>query len=281
MAKVSICIPAYNNAEKITRLLESIQMQEYKDYEVIVTDDSEGDGVARVVKGYEFAAYYHNAERRGPTANCNEAVMKSTGSFIKVMHHDDWFTTSHSLFRLVEALEREPDAALAFCATVQVNGGRQYERCISDQDLHRYERDYRTVFIRNQIGAPSAVIYRRPDGAEALFDEKLMWLVDSELYLRLLERGGKLVSVPEHLVSIGMDADQVTNTCMEDRQLQAREYEYVFLKHRLYRQKECRRFYTRKMLLLGQERYLETNRKYLKISEILFEKIRVKRQNGK
>lgn len=43
MVKVSICIPAYNNGQAVRRLLSSVEKQTFKDYEVIITDDSAGE----------------------------------------------------------------------------------------------------------------------------------------------------------------------------------------------------------------------------------------------
>ena len=37
--KVSICIPAYNNVNEVKRLLESIFLQRFKNYEIILTDE--------------------------------------------------------------------------------------------------------------------------------------------------------------------------------------------------------------------------------------------------
>lgn len=38
--KVSICIPCYNNAAEVKRLLDSIYCQDYTDFEVNISDDS-------------------------------------------------------------------------------------------------------------------------------------------------------------------------------------------------------------------------------------------------
>ena len=35
MVKVSICIPTYENVEEVTRLVKSIEIQTFQDYEVI------------------------------------------------------------------------------------------------------------------------------------------------------------------------------------------------------------------------------------------------------
>ena len=60
--KVSICIPAYNNVAEVKRLLESIQMQTFRDREIILTDDSTNEEIAKLVKsfGWEDIRYIHN-----------------------------------------------------------------------------------------------------------------------------------------------------------------------------------------------------------------------------
>ena len=60
--KVSICIPAYNNAAEVKRLLESIRMQTFRDMEIILTDDSTNEEIAELIKssGWEDIRYIHN-----------------------------------------------------------------------------------------------------------------------------------------------------------------------------------------------------------------------------
>ena len=45
MPLISICIPAYNRTTYLKRLFESIVDQVFKDFEVIVSDDSPNDSV--------------------------------------------------------------------------------------------------------------------------------------------------------------------------------------------------------------------------------------------
>lgn len=94
MVKVSICVPAYKNPVGVERLLESVKVQSFTDYEVVVTDDSQDGSVEEVVRRAEVPGmvYVRNAVRKGATGNWNEAVRHASGEYIKIMHHDDWFT---------------------------------------------------------------------------------------------------------------------------------------------------------------------------------------------
>ena len=60
--KVSICIPAYNNVNEVKRLLESIFLQRFKNYEIILTDDSTNNEISELIEqmGRQKIRYIHN-----------------------------------------------------------------------------------------------------------------------------------------------------------------------------------------------------------------------------
>ncbi len=50
---ISICIPAYKNSNFLNRLLMSINSQLFRDFEVVVTDDSPDESVKELCLKYE------------------------------------------------------------------------------------------------------------------------------------------------------------------------------------------------------------------------------------
>ena len=50
--KISLCLPAYNNGEDVRRALASIASQTFRDFETVVSDDSDTDGVEREVQAF-------------------------------------------------------------------------------------------------------------------------------------------------------------------------------------------------------------------------------------
>ena len=245
MVKVSICIPAYNNRASLARLLDSIEQQSFRDYEVIITDDSDGDEIRRLAEERGYIRYYKNSNRSGPAANWNAAIEKSCGEYVKIMHHDDWFTTGASLQAFVDLLEEHPEADMAFSGSCQVEGESCYERCISGEDAQLIRRDWRNLFLGNTIGAPSAVIVRRRaveagEGA-GRYDENLTWLVDMEYYMGILKKNPCFAYTEEPLISIGVSSGQLTESCREDGELNAFEYGYIYQKYGLGEEKRYRR----------------------------------------
>ncbi|MCL2253120.1 MAG: glycosyltransferase [Lachnospiraceae bacterium] len=236
MAKVSLCITAYNEMTAY-KLLESIEKQTFTDFEVIITDDSENDNIKNLVADKAYIKYYKNEKRLGATANYNEAIKKSTGEYIKSIHFDDWFSDEDSLKSFVDMLDENPDAVLAFSGTRQCHPDHSYERFISDDDLKLLKADFRNLFLGNTIGGPSAVMFRRPQNGEPLplYDENILLGNDTEYWMQLLNTNPNFVAGKKALVCIGVDTDRtsVTRTYREDSDRVAREHAYMYEKYNL------------------------------------------------
>ena len=232
MPKVSICIPAYNNAEGVKRLLDSILIQTFTDYEILISDDSSNDQIQDLIASYPEGtiSYRRNRLSLGAAANWNRCIQRARGEFIKLMHHDDWFSDCNSLETFVNLLEQNPKAVLAFSGTYQVRGDESFARHISEEDAKLIEIDYRNLFLGNTIGAPSAVIHRR---TTHVYDERLSWLVDVDFYISLLKEYKQFAYTTEPLISIGLSENQMTERCIQDRDRNIFEYGYLFDKHHL------------------------------------------------
>lgn len=241
--KVSICVPAYENADGIKRLLDSIRVQKYTDYEVIITDDSKSNEVQELAKSYQDIAddfgskitYCKNETRLGAGNNWNHSIDISKGEYIKIMHHDDWFSSEDSLGEFVKLLDENPKAVIGFSGTYQVTleTNESFARCISDSDLDELKKDYNFLYLEQVIGAPSATIYRK---TPLRFAPELSWLIDAEFYMKLLKQasidnGGYSEELFSYslapLISIGVSANQLTERVRDDVKVNLFEYDFV------------------------------------------------------
>lgn len=272
MVKVSICIPTYNNAQEVKHLLDSVYVQDYKDIEINVSDDSTNTEIEELVKYYQeqFAGeqiefhYIHNQKPLGHVFNWNAAIEMAAGEYIKIMFSDDWFTDTHSLSSFVRMLEENPAADIAFSGSRQVfladvnskkmkrqtdaSECKSYDRCASEDFLTRLRENYRYLFLGNQIGAPSAVIYRRTQ-VIALFDEDSNWASDMFLYFDILSRNPNFVSTKEPLVSIGVHEHQYTESFANKDLRIYNDYRHLYKKYQLQDLRECRKYFLKKFVV--------------------------------
>lgn len=242
MVKVAICIPSYKNVKSLRRLLDSIFQQTFKNYKIVVSDDTDTDEVQRLIQEYQTdKLFYHkNIMRLGATANCNRSIylaQQFEPEYIKVMHHDDFFSFDYSLSKFISMLETE-GASIAFSGTYQIEGENRHERFIAPSDARKLQKDFRYLYIANVIGAPSATLVRN---SHIYMDEKLKWLVDLEWYIRIMRENSHFIYTCEPLISIGISEGQLTNRCATDAKLQIREYTYVYRKFKRLHEKKFRK----------------------------------------
>jgi len=229
--KVSICIPAYLQTQYLKNTLDSILIQDFNDYEVIITDDSPDESVEKLVKEYDFGSrltYIHNVQQLGSPANWNKAVKISNGEYIKILHHDDWFTSPSSLTEYIKLLDSNPESGFAFSgAMVQIaNTGKTWYHFATDKQIEHLHREPTCLFYGNYIGAPSSTIIRRESFLE--YDENLMWLVDIAQYINILRNTGFVATQKPLNVNISNWSHQITNFCVGNKQRNIYEYFYLF-----------------------------------------------------
>lgn len=231
MPKVSICIPAYNQVEYLRKTLQSVIEQTFTDYEVIISDDSSGNAVEDLLKEFEFKnklKYFRNTPSLGSPANWNASILKASGEYVKILHHDDFFTSPKSLGKFVDLLEKNPNASFAFSGT-EINllkfKTKKLHTC-SDKKFLEMKRSPEILFFANYIGAPSATIFRKNNSI--LFDEKMKWLVDVDWYIRMIEDNNNIIHTKEALIcTVHGAVGQVTQSVISDKQTQISEHVYL------------------------------------------------------
>lgn len=234
MPKVSICIPTYNNLKAFKRCLNSVLLQNYTDYEVVITDDSSNEDIKNYLVengNFDNLFYFKNQNALGSPENWNEAIRKSKGEYIKVLHHDDWFTYENSLEIFVQLLDKNPTSAIAFVASKNVNLDTNTiinHNRPSKEKIEEIKRNPITLLNGNFIGAPSATIFRRNNFS--VFDINTIWFVDIDFYIQILIKNKSLIYTDIDAISIGIADSQITNKVENDQKINI--YEFFYLLHK-------------------------------------------------
>ena len=210
---ISICIPAYKRLEYLQRLFNSIAIQSYKNYEVIVTDDSPDDSVAAFINNYsgiENVYYYRNKTTLGTPENWNEAIRNAKGAWIKLMHDDDWFADENSLQIFYEATLKNSDCSFIFSAYNNISEGENFEEKVSLNLTGKLLLKWSplNLFRKQFVGNPSCTLIRKD--IDLFYDNRFQWVVDFEFYIRCLLKVKKYFYINQHLINVGINDEQVT-----------------------------------------------------------------------
>jgi glycosyltransferase involved in cell wall biosynthesis len=229
--KVSICIPTYQQADKLLILFRSIEDQSFRDFEVIVTDDSHDNEVADLCKSdFNFNIQYHrNTPSKGSPENWNTAISKAKGEWIKLIHHDDYFYNSESLAKFVEESDRFPETPYFYCGTsiLDTHSSNQFSYSVDPLIAHRISEFSAYLFPKNIIGSPSTTFFKR--GINEFYDNSLVWLVDVEYYCRIL-KSNSVRKIDSLLIITAISEEQLSYKLKHNRPVRIYEFFYCYNK---------------------------------------------------
>ena len=188
-------------------------MQTYKNYEVIITDDSGSDSSVHdyaISKDSDLnIVYFKNATPLGSPKNWLASISHAKGEWIKIMHDDDYFTSPDSLQKFVDQIGSNVDCIFSGYHAVYENGDIKI-KTISSIQFYQFLRKPLSLFSGNIIGPPSVMMFRK--SVKETFDERLKWIVDWEYYIRLASKY-RLKYIPIPLIEVSHNDTQITNSC--------------------------------------------------------------------
>ena len=91
--KVTVIIPVYNSGKYISKCIESVLSQTYKNIEIILVNDGSKDNSGEICEKYKSLdkriQVFHRVNS-GVSASRNYGISKSTGKYICFIDSDDW-----------------------------------------------------------------------------------------------------------------------------------------------------------------------------------------------
>jgi len=182
MPTVSLCIPTYNRKDYLKQTLDSVFVQTYKDYEVIILDDGSTDGTEDMVKASGYDVRYHWHKNQGEAATCNKLIELSQGKYISFVHSDDLLFPD-SIERMVNAMLSELEDVVVYGNYVRIDeyGNEQ------GQNKKKLYSGYitRHVFENNIIHACGSMFPKEALQKIGGFDTNLKVCYDYKLELKL------------------------------------------------------------------------------------------------
>jgi glycosyltransferase involved in cell wall biosynthesis len=190
--KVSVCLLTYKRADVLSRSIESILAQDFKDFELILNDDCSPDNTAEVCAAYvrkdSRVKYFRNDHNLRYSGNQNAAMDRANGEFIAYVHDGDVYYP-FMLSEWVRALTENPSAGIVFNA-VNV---REEHGIPASTHTHEYGplivgKDLFEEMISSSSSPIFGIVMLRTAALRATgkFDTALPVLADVDMWLRLL-----------------------------------------------------------------------------------------------
>lgn len=199
---VSIAMTCYNSKKFIKNAIDSIIVQTYTNWEIIIVDDASTDGTPKFIKKYvkkkkldDKVKLIRFTKNRGYGASLKKAVESGSGELIAIVDSDDALNTKRALAISVKAHKKNPKVALTYSNyiicnkrlkmrgprvnTIQIPKGKKYFRSgIHISHFKMFKREF----------------YQKTDGINPVLKKA----VDKDLVLKI-EEVGKLLHIPKVL----------------------------------------------------------------------------------
>lgn len=150
--KISIITINYNNAGGLRQTLESIKVQSYKNYELLLIDGNSTDNSIEVIEEYGYK--YVSESDNGPFDAMNKGIKKATGDYCIFMNSGDSFHNETVLKSFVE-LQPTKDIYTGIAAE-HLNGkvhnwNPAKEEELSMRFFYRHSLSHQASFIKTSI----------------------------------------------------------------------------------------------------------------------------------
>lgn len=174
----------YNRKRFLKSCLESVAKQKYENYEHIIVDGQSTDGTYEILLEYKKEHQdkdirLFQREAKGIYDAVNFALDKSEGSWINILHSDDYYPDKTSLGTMKEIIVSNPG-----CKWVQ-----------GYRTLNLLGIEFHATMVPPEkfLAHQSAFLHRDLHNKYGKYSTKYKYCSDTELFLRMREKGEEFI----------------------------------------------------------------------------------------
>lgn len=139
--------------------------------------------------------------------NTNAGIKRARGEFIKILYLDDHLADEFVLEDIADSIDDNTEWIINGCDT---------------NPEPKWTDDIQTG--NNRLGSPSCLTLRNRFEDNLLFDERMSWLLDCDLYRRLYDRFGEPKILNGVSVIMGQGDHQMTHILTNEEKLAEHKY---------------------------------------------------------
>ncbi len=217
--KVSIIVPIYNTSKYLTKCLDSIINQSYRNLEIILIDDGSTDNSGQIADDYahqDSRIKVIHQKNQGQSAARNRGLKLATGDFISFIDSDDKIDKNF-ISKLLAPYE-DDDTAVAVCGRHdemlrQKCSKTIYISYIRPQKKHESKKAYILYLLATDGRIYSVIdkVFRSNIAKKIKFNESINFSEDTNYVLDYLNKaGGKIRFVLEPLYTYNYGTESST-----------------------------------------------------------------------
>lgn len=201
---ISIVTPTHNCEKYISKTIESILNQTYKDFELIIIDDFSSDGTLQIINSYKDPRIkiIKNKKNMGAAYCRNKGIELSNGDYIAFLDGDDIWDP----LKLEKQLKFMINNNYGFSCTnyYVMNDNIVTKKVISPRRITHKK------FLRTDYIGCLTVMYKKSIFPDLKIDESIMKRNDYALWLKLSEKAD-CYCLSEYLATYNKHSDSISS----------------------------------------------------------------------
>lgn len=242
---VSIIITSYNRANFISKSIDSALAQDYKNLEIIISDNNSTDDTDKVIQKYQNdprVKYFKNSTNLGMIQNFIIATEeRAKGKYITYVSSDDFLINNHFISQGIEIINKHDNVLLVFGIVVTLEKNIMKE---DNKTLHLYANEFqegRKVFLdfanNKTLGWGAALINRKELMDLNIFGSKAS-SVDYEANLLLMLKGN-VGFINHNTYVFQLHDNQFSKNHLKTMESVLQNYTYIFETYKYANQHNC------------------------------------------
>ncbi|MCW3997063.1 MAG: glycosyltransferase family 2 protein [Candidatus Bathyarchaeota archaeon] len=153
--RVSVGMPVFNGEKYLEETIDSILVQTFTDFELIISDNASTDRTQQICLDYarrdRRVCYYRNEKNLGGPNNYNRVFELSSGEYFKWAAYDDLIAPEY-LRMCVNVLDKNPSIIGCHCKTGRIDQNGILVGYFNEELLKRIDSPKRHERFRDLIG---------------------------------------------------------------------------------------------------------------------------------
>lgn len=210
--RVSVIMPVYNAEKFLKEAIDSILVQTFSSFELLVIDDGSTDDSCKIILGYKDSRirFLRNEKNIGLIHTLNKGINESKGEYIARMDADD-VSRADRMLKQVYFLESNPSYGMVGSWCSIINSSKKIEYHTSHASLQFALLNY-CCFVHPSVMLRKSVLTEN----QLSFDSHFVHSEDYELWTRLLTKT-KAANLPDYLLSYREHEHQISSIYREEQ----------------------------------------------------------------
>ncbi len=200
---VSIIVPVYNVEKYLSRCVDSVLNQTYKNLEIILVDDGSKDGSPQICDGYknkDSRIKVIHKQNGGLSSARNAGLDVAKGDYVAFVDSDDWIETD--FIERLRTLIVETNSDMSACTFCRTKGDVAKRLCFDKDVEFIIDKKFDFVFSENSYaGYACNKMFKRDifEKKKLRFDESIFNGEDFPFVLEYLQYAQKIAFTREDL----------------------------------------------------------------------------------